>query len=142
VTVKVAAEKYIADQKRQFPSLLPVQMSDNVRRAHERLNIDGDRREHEIIEKIEFLIQSRFVQYCDKRKIRHIGDVEYEHLTEFLDGQPGRAVYQIVDSVRTTVRLPQSDVTKQKALSKNPTEPVFHEAFSKAMNSIFVAAKR
>jgi hypothetical protein len=31
-----------------------------------------------------------------------------------LDSQPGRAVYQIVDGVRTKVRMPPSDVTKQK----------------------------
>ena len=37
------------------------------------------------------------------------------------------------------------DVTAQVAnlaLSKNPAEPIFHAAFSKATNSIFVAAKR
>jgi hypothetical protein len=114
VTVRIAAEKYIADQKRRFPSLPPVQMSDNVRRAHERLKIDGSKRKHKIIDKIEFLIDSRFVQFCEERKIRHIRDVEYEHLTTFLDSQPGRAVYEMVDGVQTKVRLPHSDVTKQK----------------------------
>jgi integrase len=116
LTVKAATQKYIADQSRLFPALEPVKMSDNVRRMYEHLNADPNHRKREIISKLDLLVGSRFPQYCEERKpsMRYIREVEYEHLVEFLDSQPGRTVYKIVDGVRKRVRLPQSDVTRQK----------------------------
>jgi len=116
LTVRAATQRYIADQRRLFPRLEPVKMSDNVRRTYERLNIDPNHREHDIIGKLELLMGSRLPQYCDDHKppIPYIRDVEYDHLVEFLDSQPGRTVYQTVDGVRKKILLPQSDVTRQK----------------------------
>lgn len=121
LSVKIAADKYIADQKRLFPALEPVKMSDNVRRTHERLNIDPNDRQHEIIGKLELLVGSRLPKFCDEHTpmIRYIREVEYEHLTAFLDSRPGRAVYKIVDGVRTKIQLPQSDVSRQKTRSSS-----------------------
>jgi integrase len=116
VTVKAAAEKYIADQKRLFPALEPVKMSDNVRRTYERLKIDPNQREHEIIRKLKLLVGSRLTEFCDAHEppIRYIRDMEYEHLTAFLDSQPGRMAHKVVDGVRQKIQLPPSDVSRQK----------------------------
>jgi len=116
VTVGAATQKYIADQRRVFPALEPVKMSDNVRRTHERLNIGPHSRQHEIIGKIELLIGARLPNFCDEQRppIRFIRAVEYEHLVSFLDGQPGRTVNKFVEGERTRVQMPQSTVTKQK----------------------------
>jgi hypothetical protein len=113
--VKAACEKYIADQKRLFPSLPAFRSSDNVRRTHERLKIDPTKRQHEIIDKLELLFGSRLLQYCEDHKppVRYIREVEYDHLGEFLDSQLGRTVYQIADGIQTKVQMPQSDVTRR-----------------------------
>jgi integrase len=115
-TVRVAAQKYIADKKRLFPALPPVQTSDNVRRVYERLDLDPNARQPNIIGKIELLFGSRFPQFCEEHvpPIRYIRDVKYEHLVQFLDGQPGRTLSIIVDGVETKTQMPQSSVTKQK----------------------------
>jgi integrase len=107
-TVKVATQKYIADKKRIFPALPPVQTSDNVRRVYERLNIDPSNRQHNIIGKIELLIGVRLPKFCDDHvpPIRYIREMKYEHLVEFLDAQPGR----VVDGVA----MPQASITLQK----------------------------
>lgn len=49
VRVRAATQKYITDQRRLFPVLAPVKTSDIVRRTHERLNLDLNSRDHEII---------------------------------------------------------------------------------------------
>jgi site-specific recombinase XerD len=116
VTVKAATQKYIADQRRLFPALEPVRTSDFVRRTYERLKMDPNKREHDIVGKIELLFGSRLPQFCDEHKppIRYIRAVEYEHLVEFVDRQPGRTVYKVVDGVQTKIQMPQSETTKQK----------------------------
>jgi integrase len=114
LTVKAAVQKYIADQKGHFPNLAPVKISDSVRRTHERLHINPNGREHEIVKKLELLCGSRFPQFCEERKIHYIKKVEYEHLTDFLDSQPGRTVNRVVDGVLTKIQKPQSLVTWNK----------------------------
>jgi integrase len=62
------------------------------------------------------LVESRLPEYCEAHEppIRYIRDVEYDHLTAFLDSQPGRTLYKTVDGVRQKTQLRQSNVTRQK----------------------------
>jgi len=113
-TVKEAGSKYITEQKRHFGKLEPFQISENVRRTQERLKIGPDDRQHEIVEKLGLLFAIRFPAFSEEHNIRYIRDVEYDHLTAFLDAQPGRVVTEIIDGIPTKAQKPQSHVTWNK----------------------------
>ena len=80
------------------------------------LHIDPNQREHEIIRKLKLLVGTRLPQFCDAQEppIRYIEDVEYEHLTAFLDSPPGRIAYRVVEGVGQKIQVPPSDVSRQR----------------------------
>jgi len=111
-TVHDAAEAYITDKRRELAPVPYGKISDHMTRQFKRQGREvPTEREHDQVKKVKLLL-SRFIGFCDERKINSIVNVTYDHLTEFLNIRYGRTV-SVVDkgAVVGRITLPPVEAT-------------------------------